>query len=127
MRVCAVVGKFSPKVQAVFELTEAQIKNFAVHKASYLPEQVRTSRTFLPAIREHVRSLSELEEPTVCARRQESRERVLLHDGAKVIIGGVRFKNLDPNFPFVELNANFDLLESTADVALETEYFFRYQ
>jgi hypothetical protein len=51
--------------------------------------------------------------PTVCARRQESRERVLLHDGAKVIIGGVRFKNLDPNFPFVELNANFDLLEST--------------
>jgi hypothetical protein len=107
----------------VFELTEAQIEEFAVYKASYLPEQIRTSRTFLPAIREHVRSLSELAEPTVCARRQEFikseldvdefRERVLLQDGAKVIVGGVRFKNLDSKFPFVELNANFDLFDST--------------
>jgi hypothetical protein len=107
----------------MFELTEAQIEKFAAHKASYLPKQIRTSRTFLPAIREHVRSLSELAEPRVCARRQEFieseldvdefRERVLLQDGAKVIVGGVRFKNLDPKFPFVEVNANFDLFEQT--------------
>ena len=81
--------------------------------------------------------MSELVEPRVCARRQEFfqseldvdafREWVLLQDGAKTIFGGVRFKNLNPKLPFVEVNANFDLFEPTADVALETEYFFRYQ
>jgi hypothetical protein len=116
----------------MFELTETQIEGFAGYKASYLPERIRTSPAFLPAIREHLGSLIQLAEPEICARRgeffkldvttDEFRERVLLADGAKVVIGGIRFRNLDPTFPFVEVNASFDLfrpklLEHVASVA----------
>jgi hypothetical protein len=39
----------------------------------------------------------------------EFRERVLLKDGARVVVGGIRFQNLNPRFPLVEINSNFDL------------------
>lgn len=31
-----------------------------------------------------------------------------------MVIGGIRFAGLDPNFPFVEINASFDIIGSGA-------------
>lgn len=102
-----------------FELTEAQMQGFADYKASYLPSQVSAGPTFRTAIAEHVSSLAQLAEPEICARRKAFikselaedafRERVLLKDGARIVVGGIRFQNLNPEFPFVEINGNFDL------------------
>lgn len=116
----------------MFELTVEQIEAFAGYKASYLPEQIRTSPAFHPAVQEHAGALARLAQPELCARRKdlikselaadEFRERVLFEDGAKVVLGGIRFRNLDPEFPFVEVNASFDpfepkLIEHVASVA----------
>lgn len=105
----------------MFELTSEQIEGLVDYKASYLPGQISASPAFRPAVGQHVSSLTRLAEPEVCARRKEFmrsalaadefRERVLIEDGAQVVVGGIRFRNLDPGFPFVELNANFDLLQ----------------
>ncbi len=103
------------------KLTFEQIEEFVAYKASYLPNGLSTSTTFRPAIEQHIGALTRLAQPKVGAKRkaflkseldgEEFRERVLLDDGARVVVGGIRFRNLDRTFPFVEVNASFDLFE----------------
>src|SRR5204863_10043120 len=107
----------------IFELTKAQIDRFADYKAGYLPSEIGSGPAFRTSIGQSVRSIIQLAKTNTCLQRKEFfksaldqdefRERVLLEDGAKVAIGGIRFRNLDPAFPFVEATANFDILEPT--------------
>ena len=102
-------------------LTFEQTEWFAAYKASYLPEEFHATPTFGSAIANHVGELLQLAEPDVCRARKrgtnselaedEFRERVLIEDGARIAIGGIRFKNDDLQFPFVGINANFNLFE----------------
>lgn len=94
---------------------------FVTHRAGYLPPQIVSNPGFRPAVTKLIRDVAELALPKVCASRKaffqselpedEFRERVLLVEGNKVILAGIRFLNLDPRFPFIELNASFDLFE----------------
>jgi hypothetical protein len=103
------------------QLTSEQIQAFAAHKASYLPEEIGANSAFRGAITSQVDELLHLAEPKVCAARKrgtnselaedEFRERVLIEDGARMAIGGIRFKSDDLRFPFVAINASFDLFE----------------
>ena len=102
-------------------LTFEQTERFAAYKASYLPEEFSANPTFGSAISSHVAELLQLAEPEVCTARKRGanselaeddfREWVLLDDGARLAIGGIRFRNDDLQFPFVGINANFDLFE----------------
>ena len=112
----------------MFKLTAAQIAGFADCRAAYLPSEIGAGPAFRPAVEQHVAALVRLTEPEVCASRRAHfkaelsadafRERVLMQDGARVVVGGIRFRNLDPGFPFVEVNANFDLFAPDATVQL---------
>ena len=105
----------------MFQLTDEQIEGVARYKASYLPVAISAGLGFRPAVRKHVSDLQELGSPEVCARRRELfklaladaefRERIVFADGSRVVIGGIRFQHLNVAFPFVELNASFDLIE----------------
>jgi hypothetical protein len=102
-------------------LTLEQIEAFAAYKASYLPEEIAANSAFRRAIGSHAEELLHLAEPEVCAARKrgtnselaedEFRERVLYNDGARVAIGGIRFRSDNLRFPFVGINASFDPLE----------------
>ena len=120
-------------------LTEAQIQALADYKASYLPSEVCANSAFRSAIDEHVRALERLAEPETCVRRKEAfgseldaddfRERVVLSEGAEAVVAGIRFQNRDPAFPFVEINATFDLFEPERIehvAAVAGEHFARF-
>jgi hypothetical protein len=108
----------------VIELTKAHIDRFADYKAGYLPSELGSGPAFRTSIGQSMNSIVQLAETNTCLKRKEFfksalgldefRERVLLEDGAKIVTGGIRFRNLNPGFPFVEATANFDLLEPTA-------------
>jgi GNAT superfamily N-acetyltransferase len=102
-------------------LTFEQREAFAAYKASYLPEEIGANPAFRSAIAGDIDKLLHLAEPEVCESRRRGanselagdqfRERVLIEDGARVAVGGIRFRNNDLRFPFVGIEANFDLFE----------------
>ena len=119
--------------------TEAQIQALADYKASYLPSEVGANSAFRSAIDEHVRALERLAEPETCVRRKVAlgseldadnfRERVVLSEGAEAVVAGIRFQNRDAAFPFVEINATFDLFEPERIehvAAVAGEHFARF-
>jgi GNAT superfamily N-acetyltransferase len=102
-------------------LTLEQRDAFAAYKASYLPEEIGANPAFRSAIAADIDKLLHLAEPEVCEGRRRGtnsevagdqfRERVLIEDGAKAVIGGIRFRNDDLRFPFVGIDASFDLFK----------------
>jgi len=105
----------------MLELTQAQIDRFADYKARYLPRKIASGPAYRASIAQQVEAIVRLAAAETCLRRKahfESaldpdafRERVLVEEGAKVAIGGIRFRNLDPGFPFIEVTSNFDVLD----------------
>jgi len=114
----------------MLELTQAQIDRFADYKARYLPRKIASGPAFRASIAQKVEAILRLAAAETCLQRKahfESaldpdafRERVLVEEGAKVAIGGIRFRNLDPGFPFIEVTSNFNLLEPSLSLPVLT-------
>jgi hypothetical protein len=100
-------------------LPESASDSFGSHLASYLPTSISDNPGFLSAIAEEIRGWEELASEAASQARKERlklsqsasdlRERLVLDEDGKLIVAGVRFKNLDLNFPFIALYANFSL------------------
>ena len=105
----------------MLELTQAQIDRFADHKARYLPSKIASGPVFRASVVQEVEAIVRLAAAETCLGRKAHfgsaldpdafRERVLVEEGAKIAIGGIRFRNLDTGFPFIEVTSNFNLLD----------------
>ncbi len=93
-----------------------------MHLAQHLPGVVIENPNFLMSVREELGELDQLASEEVYRSRAEVlnltidaaelRDRVLLNQENKIILAGVRYKSLNRDFPFIELNMNFDLSKS---------------
>ncbi|MGE0173945.1 MAG: hypothetical protein AB7T49_14205 [Oligoflexales bacterium] len=98
-------------------LTDDEIQTFATPLLEYLPEEVKSHGGVVCAMEAHIESLDKLASPEACNRRQNLlapgqpaenlAERIVRLTGKKVGIIGIRFKQLNPNYPFCQLQLNF--------------------
>ena len=111
-----------PKKPKYLKLPDRVEYGFAMHLAQHLPGVIIENSNYLTSVREEISDLDQLASEEVYKSRaeflnlsvdaSELRDRVLLNENNKIILAGVRYRNLDAEFPFIELNANFDFDES---------------
>lgn len=99
-----------------FGLSKALSKSFSDPVLEYLPDLFDRQEIF-DSEYEDVESLAQLANLEVVKERidrlgvrlspVEMTERILYNDGTKVVLAGLRFRNLDLQFPFVALKLNF--------------------
>lgn len=99
-----------------FGLSKALSKSFADPVLEYLPDLFDRQEIF-DSEYEDLESLAQLANADIVKERidrlavrlspDEMTERVLYNDGSKVVVAGLRFRNLDLQFPFVALKLNF--------------------
>ena len=103
-----------------FGLSKTQLRSFHEPVLEYLPEFFNP-QAVSDSEYEDLESLAQLAVPTVVAERieklgvhlgpDEMKEKLLFNDGKRVVVSGLRFRNLDLSFPFVALKANFRVNE----------------
>ena len=103
-------------VMRPFGLSKELSKSFSTPVLEYLPDLFDPQSVFESEY-EDLESLAQLASPEIVKERLERlgvqlsaddlKERVLYNDGTRVVIAGLRFKNLDLGFPFVALKLNF--------------------
>jgi hypothetical protein len=101
---------------------ESEAQAYCAMLDSYLPSEiVKNSSERREAVDRLLASLDNLASIEVAKTRAEYfqvadhkllRERVLFRNGHHVVIAGLRFKKLNPDFPFVQLCANFQFDQS---------------
>jgi hypothetical protein len=111
-----------PKKLKYLKLPERAEYGFAMHLAQHLPGAVIENPNFLTSVREELSDLDQLASKEVYTSRAEAlnlpidaselRDRVLFNQDNRIILAGVRYKSLNRDFPFIELNMNFDLTTS---------------
>jgi hypothetical protein len=111
-----------PKKPRYLKLPERVEYTFAMHLAQHLPGVVIENPNFLTSVREELGELDQLASEEVYKSRAEVlnlpidpaelRDRVLFNHENRIILAGVRYKSLNRDFPFIELNMNFDLDKS---------------
>lgn len=123
--------------QHLFKLVSVRIKCF--------PRELTGERTSLKitteAMEKQFRELEELGEIEVARKRQQFfgidhtkpedyLERMIEIDSDRLLICGIRFKNLDPSFPFVEIHPSFRLnlndIEQIKKILRETFKIFPF-
>lgn len=111
-----------PKKLKYLKLPERAEYGFAMHLAQHLPGVVIENPNFLMSVREEFSDLDQLASEEVYKSRaevlnltidaRELRDRVLFNQDNRIILAGVRYRSLNREFPFIELNMNFDLNSS---------------
>ncbi len=101
---------------------------------SYLPQEIAQNSNFQSAVDAHLDGLAELSTPAVGEARKkrlalsceprEVAERVLKLRNGNEFIAGIRFKNLNRDFPFVEINFGSEL---TSEVISEMKEIVKYE
>jgi hypothetical protein len=101
---------------------ESHLKSFSAHLANELPVDAERGEPLERHVQARLSRLAELSQPDVCEKRRAAfgfdipakafAERLLIERDGATVIAGIRFRNLDPEWPFVEVNADFDLLRS---------------
>jgi hypothetical protein len=86
---------------------------------TYLPEEIVRGSEFQNAVYEILSEMAELSSPAVCEARKKGlallcessdlAERTLRLKAGDEFIAGARFKNLDVNFPFIEILVGFNM------------------
>jgi GNAT superfamily N-acetyltransferase len=91
-------------------LSEADAQSFVTPLFSYLPPEVLQHGRVELATRKLLLEADEIASPEACALRAE-RFYLHGHENGRLIIGGLRFRKLNPAFPFVHFLANFSITE----------------
>ena len=107
------------------QLNTAEVQSFARPLLGYLPQEVMQHGKFSEAMAELLASLDALASPATCATRAQRfapslapmafAERVIDCTQEKMVVVGLRFRHLDPAFPFAHITLNFNPTE--ADLA----------
>lgn len=118
-----------------FGLTTQQLTAFADPLLEYLPASLDPAAVSGSATAD-VASLAELAGPEVAAERirrlgvevpvERMTERLLVNDGPRAVISGLRYLNLDPASPFVALKSNFRINDPATVRRLEAQVLKTY-
>lgn len=101
------------------KITERFKKRYSDYVKSYLPQEVVQNPDFEKSVFVYFDELAGLASPEVCNLRKKGlslncdssalAERTLMLASGEDFIAGPRFKNLDINFPFVEINLGMEM------------------
>ncbi len=110
------------------KISQEEAESFEHTFSSYLSEEIVQYGKIGPSVMQLLESLDELASPDVCTARANKfgvknsmliAERPILRSNGRLMIAGLRFRKLSPEFPFVHLTPNF--LLSSADLSLIRE------
>lgn len=103
-------------------LSPDEMKTFARPLLSYLPPPVLSGGNIQGAVFEKLKGLDELASPATAEKRARRfklevndsvfQERLFRLQDGKLIVAGLRFRKLDPAFPFLHVTANFTVTAS---------------
>ncbi len=104
----------------LLDLGPGDVESCAKFLASYLPEEIIESGRLSQSAAKILSALENLASPEVIKSRAAHfgvrealmREKLFFRDGARFIVSGLRFRSLNPNFPFVHFSANFSPTKS---------------
>lgn len=108
--------------------------NYIEYLKSYLPGLICANEFFERAIEDNFQDIADLATEKVCLARKNGMnlpyepadlaERVLQLESGHEILAGVRFKNLDVDFPFIEIYKTFSI---TAEMLIEIQQLIQLE